>query len=451
MHTKRQLALAVTLTLAGVASPALALDFPWSKIYDSSTPLPGTNLTPVFLSEPAISGDNFAFAAAYTADTFVYEGVYSIINGSLTRVADRSTPLPGSNFISDGVEPPAIHGSEVAFYSAGLRTITPGDTDRSHRGIYRSHNGALSLVASTDMNVPGAATPFHDFSGPDIRDGTVIFNGVNDDGNAAGVYTQTSGGPLHTVADLNTPVPGRAANFYGFPYTLAHTTLLPDGSPLFLGGYQEFGNLFGLYRTAGPTGPLQTVAEDSVTPIPGGGGTFLDVYSASVADDDGTIVFSGYDLDTRGIYALRDGTLQTIVDNSTLLPDGSRTFGSFGNFTYDAKFAYNNGVLLFEGYDRVTALNNTLHGLYVATLDGEVHKLLSPGQTFDGKTIQYWLLGRDSLHANGIGLTVHFTDGSTGIYTTSTAAIAIPEPAALSLLAAASLLTRRRRTARSQP
>ena len=307
------------------------------------------------------------------------------------------------------------------------------------------------------MNVPGAASRFFDFNRPDIRNGTIIFNGVDEDGTAAGVYTNSPSGPLNVVADTATRVPGRDVNFYGFPYRLPHTTLLPDGSALFLGGYQSpppghtSGGLFGIYRTAGPGGALQAIAEDGVTPIPGAApnARFLDVYTATVADDDGTVVFFGRDANTRGIYALRDGAIQRIVDNSTLLPDGTKPFGSFGRFFDDVNFAYNNGVLLFEGYDYFTPNNNVLHGLYVATLDGDVHQLLSPGQQFDGKTIDYWLIGSDSLDSNNVGLSVHFTDGSSGIYTTSTAAIAIPEPASLSLLIATLALaaTRPRRPA----
>jgi hypothetical protein len=63
-----------------------------------------------------------------------------------------------------------------------------------------------------------------------------------------------------------------------------------------------------------------------------------------------------------------------------------------------------------------------------------VYQLLAPGQVFDGKTIDYWEIGRDSLYTNGIGLTVQFTDGSSGVYTTSTAALAVPEPTATALL-----------------
>jgi hypothetical protein len=209
---------------------------------------------------------------------------------------------------------------------------------------------------------------------------------------------------------------------------------LPDGSALFMGGYQPppegytYGGLFGIYKTDGPGGPLVAVVEDNVTPIPNGGGTFADIYTAAVADDDGTIVFFGRDADTRGIYAVRNGVIQKIVDNTTLVPDGSKAFGSFGFFFDEVEFAYNNGVLLFEGYDYFTPNNSVLHGLYLATLEGEVHQLLVPGQVFDGKVIDYWEIGRDSLHTNGIGLSVHSVDGSSGIYTTSTAALAIPEP-----------------------
>ena len=455
MLTKKHVAITIVLLLAS-ASPSLAQDFTWSKLYDSSTPLPGTNKNPFFLSPPAISGGNVAFSARYTDEFGDYEGVYALTNGSLGRVIDTSMTLPDSaGAVMDyTIYSPAIHGNDVALYAVGFRPGTPEGSSPWNAGIYRWSNGALARVADEQMNVPGAASKFFDFNRPDIRNGTIIFNGVDADGVAAGVYTHSpGGGPLNVVADTATRVPGRDFNFYGFPYRLPHTTLLPDGSALFLGGYRPpppghtSGGLFGIYRTAGPAGPLQTIAEDGVTPIPSAApnARFLDVYTATVADDDGTVVFFGRDATTRGIYAVRDGAIQRIVDNSTLLPDGTKTFGSFGRFFDDVYFAYNNGVLLFEGYDYFTPNNNVLHGLYVATLDGDVYPLLSAGQQFDGKTIDYWLFGPDSLDSNNVGLSVHFTDGSSGIYTTSTASIAIPEPAALSLIATLALAATRPR------
>lgn len=455
MHTGRHLAITIVLVLVGATAPSMAQDFTWSKLYDSSVPLPGTNKAPFFLSPPAISGGNVAFSARYTDAFGDYEGVYALTNGSLGRVVDTSMTLPDSNgaVMDYTIYAPSISGGEVALYAVGFRPGTPEGSSPWNAGIYRWSGGALARVADEQLNVPGTANRFFDFNRPDIRDGTINFNGVDEDGIGAGVYTQSPGGPLNVIADTATRVPGRDVDFYGFPYRVPHTTLLPDGSALFLGGYQPpppghtSGGLFGIYRTAGPGGSLQTIAEDGITPIPGAapGSTFLDVYTATVADDDGTVVFFGRDAATRGIYAVRDGVMQRIVDNTTLLPDGSKPFGSFGRFFDNVTFAYNNGVLLFEGYDYFTPNNNVLHGLYVATLDGDVYKLLSPGQEFDGKTIDYWQIGSDSLDSNNVGLSVHFTDGSSGIYTTSTAAIAIPEPGSLLFISAVALAITRPR------
>jgi hypothetical protein len=444
------------LLVAAIAAAALSVsqataqaDFTWTKLYDSATPLPGTNLAPAFLSAPAISGQNIAFAARYTDAFGDYEGVYALVNGSLARIVDTATVLPDTDAVMNYTTyAPAIHGADVALYAVGRHASVPDGLSPWNAGIYRWSAGTLSRVADEQMNIPGAASKFFDFSPPDIRNGTVIFNGVDEDGLAAGVYTRAPAGPLVTVADTTTPAPGHPATFFGFPYLLPHTALFPDGSALFLGGYNAPGpgtpGKFGIYRSASPGGALLPIAEDGITPIPNGSGTFLDVYTATIADDDGTVVFFGRNATTRGIYAVRNGTLQTLVDNATLLPDASKTFGSFGQFLDEVNFAYNNGVLLFEGYDRITDNNNVLHGLYLTTLDGQVQKLLSPGQAFDGKTIAYWELSHDSLHDNGIGLTVAFTDGSTGIYTTSTAAIAIPEPSALAACGLALLWPRRR-------
>src|SRR5687768_7582125 len=93
MLTQKHVAITIAFLLAS-ASTSLAQDFTWSKLYASSTPLPGTNKIPFFLSPPAISGGNVAFSARYTDEFGDYEGIYALTNGTLGRVIDTSMTLP---------------------------------------------------------------------------------------------------------------------------------------------------------------------------------------------------------------------------------------------------------------------------------------------------------------------------------------------------------------------
>src|SRR5437868_2248208 len=80
---------------------------------------------------------------------------------------------------------------------------------------------AGTKVVETGVN---NATPyptggtFSGFTVPGLSGNTVVFSGTNGTAgpNPIGVFTQTGGGPLVTVANTSTPVPGLAGNFTAF-------------------------------------------------------------------------------------------------------------------------------------------------------------------------------------------------------------------------------------------
>jgi hypothetical protein len=119
----------VIAALLGVAcppgAPAEAATFTFTKIVDSSTPIPGTeNKSFGLFRPPAIDGGLIAFQGETADEDF--GGVYLIENGSLTAVADQLTPIPGGSgetFVL--LLEPSLSGRQVAF--VGYLPPKPGD------------------------------------------------------------------------------------------------------------------------------------------------------------------------------------------------------------------------------------------------------------------------------------------------------------------------------------
>jgi hypothetical protein len=108
------------------------------------------------------------------------------------------------------------------------------------------------------------------------------------------------------------------------------------------------------------------------------------------------------------------GQLVELVNRSTLLPGSTtETFNMFGEFAYD------DGVLAF--------IANSVNefGLFVL-VDGQVHDIVSAGDTFDGKVVRSVDISRTGLSGDTLAFIVNFEDGDTddethiqGLYTLS--------------------------------
>lgn len=116
---------------------------------------------PVFSSfeGPAIQNGNVAFwgSNAYfgvrEAEPYV-EGVYTTLGGTLRKVADTNTQVPGrsvnfASFDGDGI---AIYGNRIAFVG---RFPIEGALDAFGVGIYVEDNGTLCKVIDTDDTLDG--------------------------------------------------------------------------------------------------------------------------------------------------------------------------------------------------------------------------------------------------------------------------------------------------------
>jgi len=186
------------------------------RVADTATAIPnGSGLFtgfypggPIVPPDPCISGNNVVFSGTGSGGQ---QGIYAVIDGSLGRVADTATSLPGGTgaFVAFPSSP-VISGANVAFLGTGMD---------NQQGVYLSLAGLLGRVADTTTAIPGGSGLFTSFFPgapitPAINGQSVAFLGMGA-GGQAGVYEKTSSS-LAKVADLHSAIPGGIGSFTGF-------------------------------------------------------------------------------------------------------------------------------------------------------------------------------------------------------------------------------------------
>jgi len=113
-------------------------------VADTTTVMPGSDPTTFSgFSDPDISGRNVAFWGGRGA----LSGVYALIDGTLTKVADDNDTQPGSVQSFRTFSKPVISGRQVAFHGLG-----------DFEGIYVGNGGPLTVIAKTGDPNPGGGT-----------------------------------------------------------------------------------------------------------------------------------------------------------------------------------------------------------------------------------------------------------------------------------------------------
>ncbi len=372
-------------------------DFIFTKIVDTNSAIPGgTGNFTGFSDLPAISGSTVAFFGGGSSGQ---GGIYTGTGGALTTIADKNTAIPGGtgNFLDFGF--PAISGSTVAFFGGG---------SGGQAGIYTGTGGTPTTIADLNTAIPGGTGNFIVFSSGGSRaaisGSTVAFFGGGS-GGQAGIYTGT-GGPLTTIADKNTAIPGGTGNFAGFG-----DPAISGSTVVFTGGSSS--GQAGIYTGTG--GPLTTIA-DKNTAIPGGIGNFTGWGNGGISGS--TVAFLAIGSGGQGgIYTGTGGTPTMIADKNTAIPGGT------GNFAGFAEPAISGGAVAF------LAIGSGGQGGIYADLGGTLTKVIAIGDPLDGKTVNNLSFGRYGL--DDLAFWVSFTDESQGIFE---ATRAVPEPSSLLLL-----------------
>ncbi len=171
-------------------------------LVDTSTVIPqgGGIFTGFFRQTESINLDenNIAFRASDTR--LSSRGIYAIIDGALSFIADRSTLIPNTLFTFNTFGNLDIEGKKVAFEAESSNSIG---------GIYTwdSDTATITSVADSTIPCPNTAGNITDASRPRIDDSSIVFYSQSDCGGNTKLWTNARGF-LEIVAESNvTPDP----------------------------------------------------------------------------------------------------------------------------------------------------------------------------------------------------------------------------------------------------
>lgn len=359
-------------------------------VVDLSTAIPGGTGNFTGLGFPvSLGGGDLAFIGFGSSSQ---EGIYTFIGGTLSLVADLSTMIPGGTgtFI-DLNGPVSLGGGNIAFVAQG---------SSGQGGLYTFISSTLAVVADTSTMIPGGTGTFIGIDEPvHLGGGDIVFRaaGLGQEG----IYTFI-GNTLAVLADFNTMIPGGTGNFTDF-----------TNRPISIGGknvaFKATGSgQEGIYTFI--SGTLSVVADTS-TIIPGGTGTFTGV-SDLVSIGGGDVMFVGAGSSSQdGIYTSIGGTLAVLVDTSVMVPGG----GIAGNFTdFERPVPIGGGDIAFQG------INSILQRANYAIIDGDLLIIANQSTMVPGGTGTFTglgfpkPLGSGNISFNGLG-----TSSQAGIYNTS--------------------------------
>lgn len=375
--------------------------FTFTRIADTDTPIPSGSGNFTTLRDPALDDGNVVFLGNGADEQ---RGVYAFFNGSLQRISDQSTAVPGgTGSFSWFASRPSIDGSNVAFAAYG-------GSDGMQRGVYAVLNGSLQVVADLSSPVPSSTSSFGDFiTGQSLEGAHVVFQADTYDGSwHAGIYEWINGS-LQMVVDTNTPQPGTTGSF-GF---LGAPSLENGDVAFWSQSFSQGQWVDGIYARMG--GTVQVIADHS-TAVPGESGNFTTFATPSL--DSGDVAFWGVgSVFGGGVYASLNGTIQVIADQNTPIPSGQGNFTSFS----DARPSLQNGKVAFRAWGFAGGTPYGQQGIFIYDA-GTLSKVIARGDTIDGKMADYFETTIESLSGDSVVFDVTFVDGSRGIYRADPAA-----------------------------
>ena len=179
----------------------MGYDFPggvgrYTSVDGSLQSVPDTN-PPTFEGNEAVLG----------VDSSGRQTIYTDINSSLNVVADTNTPIPGGSGNFDFFGPsPSFNDEYVAFM---------GGNFSGQQGIYTNTGGSLNRVADTNTAIPGGQGNFAYFTGDLSFDGgNVAFLGFDAFG-WQGIYADI-GGSLTKIIGVNDSLDGKIVSSLSF-------------------------------------------------------------------------------------------------------------------------------------------------------------------------------------------------------------------------------------------
>lgn len=298
------LGLSVVCGVAGGGRARAEATWEYRKLVDRATVVPGSGgLTYRSLYAPALDGDNLFFhGSTLSGSTTVrYICRLQIASNVLTTVAREGTASP------DGT----AYGGFLTAISCDGANVVYGDGV----AVYASGPGYASTLVRSGNAIPGGGT-FQSIRDGFAVDGTnYAFSGESSGTpQRAGVYLRRGRtGPIETIADWNTTIPGTAFKFnQRFYYLMGH-----KGAFYFTGGnsVEAYSGIF-----CWSNGVLARVV-DTQTRVPGQAFGYFSGFQQIAADGD-NLTFKGSYGGGSGIYKrIGAGEWEVVADSGTALPE----------------------------------------------------------------------------------------------------------------------------------
>ena len=232
---------------------------------------------------------------------------------SFVKVADTTTSIPGGTGDYTGFGLPAINGNYISFDATG---------STNQQGIYVwTQAGGIQRV--TDNN----GTGFSSFYPTTVdSNGIVAFQG-----NSSGIYTGVGGGSsVTTVASASSTVPGFPGGTFFFSPLDSRPASVNNGVVAFEAWSRSGSNVNqGIYTGPSSGGALSLVADRS-TFLPYGNGTTQMIFFSGPVINNGQVLFNattGSGTQESGVYAVINGSIIRVIDNTQTLPGTNVTFG----------------------------------------------------------------------------------------------------------------------------
>ena len=407
------------LAILLATSPALSMQPVFERIVDVDDRVPQevTPGDPEFFSvfgAPALSGGNLVFRARSGDDRAL--GLYTTIGGSLTRVAKEfSTPVPGGFGDFTRIGRPEISGNRIVFLGESNRF-----DGRELEGVYLYDFDSQASLEQLAVSTPSRETTgqFSRFGGiwMDQDEIAIAAGGVRDatPPTPSGLFRHANGA-FSSIVPVGAPAVSGPQTFLGFgDVELDGTDLafsanlgLPPVNGVVPGGLQS-----GIFALS--DGSLRRVVDDSA-PIPGG---VDEVFSLSnVSTSGGEITFSARSAaNDWGLHVEKDGAIRRVVG-----PDSFPT--ALGRVDFVSSVTIDDGNVAFA-----TVQGNTQSAIYVE-FDRILYQVAAPGVELDGKIIARLELRENGFEGRQLAFQAGFTDGTQGIYLAT-----IPEPSTALLL-----------------
>jgi hypothetical protein len=381
------------------ARPALT-GYVVEKIADLATPIPEGTGSFIRLGVPAIDGGVIAFVGQ-GADG--QSGVYRWENGVLSRIADRTTAVPGAPGTFTRFGTPGLDGTVSVAPDGSVAFVGNG-------GAYTDATGVLTPLVDAATPVPERPlSTFENVFSISYDGGQLAFTAVST-GFHQGLYL-TDGKSVSLVADQATPIPGGLGTFRDFGLTSATgKPSLSAGDVVFTSNGVVAGGIpqSGVYGRIG--GALVVIA-DRHTPLPGRRSATFGPFSDGVDIHNGTVAFRNAD----GIFRTTSAGLEKVVNERTRMPGYILPFRVFlppavehGRVAFGGEFVFEFPPT-FVRVLRVGLYSDVLGPLGVVVDSTRASRL-------DGRRIKQVWSGMEALSDGRITFRVILADDWQGVY-----------------------------------